>query len=132
MSDSGFTFNNNVTGNGANIAQGQTVSQTVTQNFGREVPEPKEVFEAIAAELPPDVAEDTVEPLQTFATMPIVQMEAPEAKSKWSNLLERLVPFAPAIGKGLATFGAAALESLASRNPIVAGVLALCKANSPQ
>ncbi len=62
--------------------------------------------------------------------MPIADIEQPEQKAKWSNLLERLTPFAPQIGKGIATFGAAALEALALRNPIIAGTLALCKANA--
>lgn len=130
MADGGFVFNNTVNGNGANIAQGQTVSQTITQNFGGDVPEPEQVFEAIAAELPPEIVEDTIEPLQQMAMQPMVQQQAPKAKATWMNLVERLVPYAPAIGKGMATFGAAALESLANRNPVIAGILALCRAHS--
>ena len=69
-----------------------------------------------------------IEPLQTLAAMHDAQMQEPETNSNWDDLLNRLVPHTPQIGNGLATFSAAALESLANRNPTVAGVMALCKA----
>lgn len=130
MSEGGFVFNNTVTGNGTNIAQGQTVSQEIRQTFAGESVESEAIFEEVAKAVPPEVVEDTVEPLQTFAAMPIAQLEAPETKAKWTNLIERLAPYGPQIGKGLATFGAAALEALALRNPVVAGVMAVCKLNA--
>lgn len=128
MSDK--TLNINIGGGNINGLQiGDNNTQTNTQH-NASGPTPEAVFEKIAEAVPPEVVEDTVEPLQTFAAMPIAQLEQPETKANWSNLLERLVPYAPQIGKGLATFGAAALEALAMRNPVVAGVMALCKANA--
>lgn len=119
-----------ITGGQNNIGKTEIAGdQNQTNNYGG-APEPEQVFEAIAAELPAEVVEDTIEPLQQMAMQPIIQQEQPETKANWSNLLERLIPYAPQIGKGLATFGAAALASLANRNPIVAGVMALCKANA--
>lgn len=74
------------------------------------------------------VAEDTVAPLQSLACMSLVDQTKPDIQAKAANLFERLVPYAPQIAKGLAVFGSAALESLANRNPIIAGVCAVCKA----
>ena len=124
------TLNINIGGGNINGLQiGDNNTQTNTQhNAGG--PTPEAVFEKVAESVPPEVVEDTVVPLQTFAAMPIAQMEEPANKATWSNLIERLVPYAPQIGKGLAIFGAAALESLANRNPIIAGVVAVCKSNA--
>lgn len=47
--------------------------------------------------------------------------------AKAAALYAKLGPVLPAVARGLATFGDAALTAVASSNPIVAGVLALCR-----
>lgn len=126
----GKTQNINITGgNIAGLQVGDNNTQTITQNIGGG-PTPEAVFEAIKPELPPEVVEDTVEPLQMMACMSAAEQETPENKAKAANLYERLAPYAPQIAKGLATFGAAALGAVASSNPVVAGLLAVCKATN--
>lgn len=143
MSD-GRTTNINIGGgNIGGLQIGDNNRQDISQNNGGQVPTIPEVFGAVSkslADIPIEAAADSdiaseiqeqvVRPLQTMAEMPADQQEQPEHKATWSNLLQRLVPYAPQIGKGLAVFGAAALESLANRNPVVAGVVAVCRANA--
>ena len=142
MSD-GRTTNINIGGgNIAGLQIGDNNRQDITQNNGSQVPTVPEVFQAIGkslADIPIEAAADAdvsseiqeqVATLQTMAELPAEQQELPEQKATWSNLIQRLVPYAPQIGKGLAVFGQAALESLALRNPVVAGVLAVCRANA--
>lgn len=118
-----------VTGDGANVNMGEGTINVGGQTFGDSaVPTVPQVFEAMAKELPAEVVEDTVEPIRNLAALPIADQEA--SKPKWTNLVERLIPYAPQIAKGIAVFGEAALGALASRNPVVAGVLAICKLNS--
>ncbi len=71
-------------------------------------------------------------PLQTLAELPEVEMKKPDTMERAQSLLNRLVPYAPQIGKGLAVFGSAALSSLASRNPIISGILAVCNMASTE
>ena len=131
MSDGPSISIGTITGGQNNIGKTEIAGDQVQNNhYGATTPDA--VFEAVAAEVPPEVAEDTVAPLQAMACMSVLEMETPENKSKAANLLERLVPFAPQIAKGLMTFGEAALSSLATRNPIIAGVVAVCRSSKEQ
>ncbi len=126
MSD-GKTQNINITGgNIGGLQVGDNNTQNITQHVADEL-RPEAVFEAVAEQLPPEVVEDTVEPLKAMACMPLDQIEQPAIKAKAANLVERLMPYAPQIAKGVVAFTEAALTALASRNPIVAGVLAVCR-----
>lgn len=126
MSDAPSISIGTITGGQNNIGKTEIAGDQVQNNhYGAASPEA--VFEAVAKEVPPEVAEDTVAPLQAMACMPLTDMEKPDIKSRAANLLQRLMPFAPQIAKGLMTFTEAALSSLASRNPIIAGVLAVCQ-----
>lgn len=127
MSDAPSISIGTITGGQNNIGKTEIAGDQVQNNhYGGT--SPADVFEAVAKELPPEVVEDTVEPLQAMACMPIADLEQPEAKEKASNLLERLTPYSSQISKGLLAFGEASLTALASSNPIIAGLIALCKA----
>lgn len=116
---------------------------TTTVNKGDGVPTVPEVFGAIEKALPAieatadddsaeEIQEAVLRPLQTFAELPAEEQKEPEKWEQAQSLISRLVPYAPAIGKGLAVFGEAALSALASRNPIVAGILAVCKTTTKE
>lgn len=123
MSDK--TQNINITGgNIGGLQVGDNNTQTITQTLGDEITL-EQVFDAVAKDLPEEVVEDTIDPLENLAKMPADEQEA--TKPKWSNLVERLTPYAPAIIKNVSVFGEAALAAIASSNPVIAGVLALCK-----
>lgn len=127
-------INQNSTGNQASNQVGEVVN---TINNAAPPPPPKvqdlfaQVTRSIGEALPPeDVQELTVsalQPLEDLAELPPDQQTSDDIQEQSAPLLSRLIPYAPQIGKGLATFGAAALESLATSNPIVAGLLAVCK-----
>jgi hypothetical protein len=79
-----------------------------------------------------DVNESILRPLQTLAELPPEEQKQPDRMEQAQSLINRLVPYAPTIGKGLAVFGSAALASLASSNPIISGILAVCKLGSAE
>lgn len=74
-----------------------------------------------------EVNEQILRPLQTLAELPPEEQKQPDRMEQATALINRLVPYAPQIGKGLAVFGSAALASLAGSNPIISGILAVCK-----
>jgi hypothetical protein len=132
-SGNSFTFGNiqqTASGQGA-VNQIGNNTATVTNHSGDVLPTPEKVFEAIEEAIPeteaPAIQEEVVEPLRAMACMPAVEQEKPENKSRALELCNRLIPYAPQIGKSLAVFGEAALSALASSNPVIAGVLAICK-----
>lgn len=136
MSEGGFVFNNTVTGNGTNIAQGQTVTQDIKQTFGGDgLPTVAQVFQAVEKEieqsLPPETAEEiktgVIQPLCAMAELPIDEQKSDAIKQQAEPLYLKLAPYAPAISKAIMTFGEAALTALASSNPIVAGLVAVCR-----
>lgn len=135
----------NISINGGNINGLQIGNDNKQEGFSQHnnsdsvtVPQ---VFDAIKSSLPQidaaadadaagEIEESIVRPLQTMAELPAEEINKPETMEKAQSLLNQLVPFAPQIAKGLAAFGNAALSALASRNPIIAGVLAVCKLGS--
>lgn len=136
-----------VTGDGANVNTGDGTINVGGQTFGGiEAPTVPQVFgelrkaiqlpdsladsqspDAVASsEQADDLEEQVVMPLQTLAELPEEELKKPSTIEQAQLLLNQLVPFAPKIGKGLAVFGSAALSALASRNPIISGILAVC------
>lgn len=88
---------------------------------------PADLSAVEANEQADDVDEQILRPLQTMAELPEAELKKPETMEQAQSLLNRLVPYAPQVGKGLAVFGQAALTALASSNPIISGILAVCK-----
>lgn len=128
----GKTQNINISGgNIAGLQVGDNNTQTITQNIGDQLPTVEQVFKTIGDSLPEEVSEEIQEsvlsPLQTLAAMPPEEQASEEVKERAAPLYQRLVPYAPQIGSGLLAFGEAALSALATSNPIVAGLLAVCK-----
>jgi hypothetical protein len=65
--------------------------------------------------------------LRTMAKMPADEQRDPTIMERAQVLFDRLSPFAPKINKAVLAFGEASLSSLASRNPIIQGLLAAVK-----
>ncbi len=131
MSD-GRTQNINISGGnigGLQIGDGNT--QHVTQQNAGSVTV-SQVFEAIRQAITKEdreeFVESVVEPLKTMAEMPVEQINTDATvMEQATSLIGRLTPFMPAIGNGLMAFGRGALNALASSNPVVAGILEVCK-----
>lgn len=136
-------------GNIGGLQIGDNNQQTITQTNGDQVPTVPQVFGEIRKALPlslgddslvdtvsqeeaDDFEEQVIMPLQTLAELPEAEQKKPDTMEQAQSLLNRLVPYAPAIGKGLAVFGSAALASLAGSNPIISGILAVCKMASAE
>lgn len=130
-----------VTGDGANVNTGSGTINVGGQVFGEgAAPTVPQVFGEIRKSLSDisvsesvvdqeqadDFELDVMRPLQTLAELPEPELQKPDTIEQAQSLINRLIPFAPQIGKGLAVFGSAALSALASRNPIISGVLAVC------
>lgn len=118
-------------GNFSGVQVGDQNSQTNSQTI-ESTEQTKRFFTVLTDCVPPEVAKDVLEPLQTLAALPPEELATPAVMSRASVLCERLTPYAKAIAKGLGVFGAAALSSWASSNPVIAGVTALCKVASDQ
>ncbi len=144
------SINQTASGSGA-VNQVGNNTATTTVNNGNQLPTIPQVFDAIKKALPEidvasgdsdqsqlsvanadDVNETILRPLQTLAELPEAELNKPDTMEQAQSLLNRLVPYAPQIGKGLAVFGSAALTSLASSNPIISGILAVCKMASAE
>lgn len=124
-----FEFNNDVKGDKAQINQGQNV--TASQNNSSDKPPTVvEVIEKVAEVLPTELATDWKSQVQTLAAMPIAQQQEPEQQSAILAICDQIKPHAGEVWKNLAIFGATALETLATRNPVIAGIVEVCKANS--
>lgn len=122
------TGNNNQNNQGVNIEAGD-VRNEAPDGDGK--PEPTvenflKVLEAPKA-LPDEVIEDVVPQLNRFAMLPEAEQRGVMHTDQWKTILEKIQPHAGTIGKSMAVFGAAALKSFASTNPICAGVLAVCE-----
>lgn len=104
--------------------------QTQTNNFGDALPPVDDVVAKVAESLPEEVAAEWTEQIQPFAAMPIAQQQEPETMSKIMAICETIRPHAGTVWKNLAIFGATALETLATRNPVIAGIVQVCKANT--
>lgn len=101
-----------------------------TMNVGDQLPTPEQIIEKVAEVLPEEEASVWAPQIQQFAAMPKEEQEQPETLAKITALCDKLKPYAGPIGKSLAVFGATALETLATRSAVVAGIVAVCQANS--
>jgi hypothetical protein len=147
----GRTTNINIGGgNIGGLQIGDNNHQKITQTNGDQVPTVPQVFGEIRKSLgttlaeavdqsqvtteeqADDFEEQVVMPLQTLAELPEAEQKKPDTMEQATSLLNRLVPYAPGLGKGLAVFGSAALASLAGSNPIISGILAVCKLASAE
>lgn len=106
--------------------------QTQTNNYGDSLPPVDDVVAKVAESLPAEVAADWSEQIKPLMALPIAQQEEPETVSKLMAICEAIRPHAGVVWKNLAVFGATALETLATRNPIIAGIVQVCKSNQPQ
>jgi hypothetical protein len=116
-----FEFNNNVTGDGAQINQGQNVTATQTNQIGSTI-----TFEQIASAIEKDIAaecdpdqaevvrEEVLAPLCEIAKqdVPANEQDAVTLRARIASLLEKLEPYAPYIRKTLAAFAEGALSTL--------------------
>lgn len=121
-----------ITGGQNNIGKTEIAGDQVqNNNYGAMVPTVDEVFSAIEKDLPEEEAGElkaaVLQPLMTLAQLSPKEQASEDVKEQAEPLYARLVPYVPQIAKGLATFGEAALTAVASSNPIVAGLLAVCK-----
>lgn len=128
-----FSTTNNGTVNNSQFIQGDGAKAElhVHDRFESQAIEPEALGSVVAESLPPEVPEpervDIQQELQTLAAMPIAQQEEPSNASRITALIGKLEPWGKHVRDGLWTFGAASLEAFASSNPIMAGLLALCK-----
>jgi ribosomal protein L30/L7E len=124
VSNDSFVFNNETSGSGNQINQGQTVNAMQDNRSSGETVDAQQFFDAIRQQLPENTAVEVVTPLEVMASMPVdVQEEKPET----AGMLERIKPYAGAIQRGLLGFSRGALDALASNNPVVRGVLEAVK-----
>ena len=126
-----FNFENNVEGGQNQINQGQNVE--ATQNVGDANEPTIEKFIGVVAESVPNTEEAKVlkERLHTFQSLP-AEAQTEQIKTggaDWMPIVETVSTNAGTIWKNIATFGAAALKTFAEKQPIVAGIVAVCEAN---
>lgn len=120
-----------VTGGQNNIGKTEIArDQTQTNNFGESLPEIESVVERIAESIPEEKAKFVIPEIQSLAAMPIAEQELPANFERIKAVCDSLKPYVSVVAKNLAIFGATALETLAARNPVIAGVVQVCKANS--
>ncbi len=130
MGDGGAQFNFHNQIEGGQVNQGQTVNATQNINDGVSIEELErrllsQLADAINKDttvLPSDSFDkqiDIVDPLLTVADNP-QSITEPECKS----LLNRLSPYSEVIKKVVVAFSLGALKALATRNPLICGLLA--------
>ncbi len=159
---SGPVFNQNVSGDNNQNIQGMDVSGITQNNTSSEPVTVKEIVKVIneSPDMPEEVTKDIMPVIDGLSQLPAEEQEAivqcsaeippviqvaghggkDAAKKlhinkhfkKWSDLIMKLKPHAGLIWKNVATFGEASLKALASTNPIVSGVLAVCEMNSTE
>jgi hypothetical protein len=122
-----FVGNNNGLGQ---LNQGQNVTG-YNQASGISEATPERIVEEVTEAIPLDVPEperiEIQQELQALAAMPIVDQSEPATTTRIQSLISKVTPYAPRIGAGLLAFGEASLKALASSNPLVAGLVAMCE-----
>ena len=86
----------------------------------------------VVENIPPEVADEIKPLMQLLSQLPEAEQQtAIETQTpEWRGLVSRIAPYADVITKNIATFAAAALTALAQRNPIIAGIQAVCEVNA--
>lgn len=125
---------NNINATNVSVTQAETLNGDVNTNFcsqideivnaATELPEDEKKFiKELSYTLPPPVAEEYTPKMIGFAQLPVQQYEAPEVKTKFNSLLEKIKPYAGKATKVIAAFGEATLSAL-NTNPWIAGTVA--------
>ncbi len=137
MKADGFSFGQvTQTSSGSNSANQVGANEFKNVTAASEPVTVNQFFQAIRESLPEPVAQqiasEVVAPIEQLATSPPIEPGTLEEQHGRATLMERLKPYGPRIVKAVAIFGEGALNALASSNPIIAGVLALCRASASQ
>lgn len=129
MSDDGFNFHGIEITGGQNVL-GKNEGGMHQHNAEGTVTMPA-FIEKVAESVPEEVAVEIKPLIEMLANMPAEkQQEAIENETpEWLGLVSRIQPHATSVWKNIATFGAAALQTFAERQPLVAGIMAVCEAN---
>lgn len=116
----------NITGDDAKVVNAENIEgDGLVVNQAAALPkEEQEFFQKIGEVLPPQVREEYTPQIMGFASLPPEKMDEPETRSKWQKLVDKIAPYSEKTGKVVAAFGQAALETIQSRNPWVAGTIA--------
>lgn len=118
-----------ITGGQNNIGKTEIAGNQVQHVGGVEPITVDQFTQAIeqAEGLPEAIVSETVQDIHALASLPVDEQQKFIDTEKWIDMAERIRPHAASIWQSVAVFGAAALKALASNNPIVAGVLAVCE-----
>lgn len=120
-----------VTGGQNNIGRTEIAGdQNQTNNYGDMIPAVAEVIDKVVEALPNEIAEPLRHEIVGIASLPPEDQTLKETADKIMAICNKIKPYAGAVGKNLAIFSATALETLAKRNPIINGIVEVCKANA--
>jgi hypothetical protein len=130
----------NITGGQNNIGKTEIAGdQNQINNYGSVEPTVEEVLNQVEQALPEEPIEiggetfsraSIMPEMRQFAALPAEEQKSPDNESRMMRWLRVINEYRPAVVRNLAVFGAGALEAFAAGNPLVGGVLAVCKANS--
>ena len=128
--DESFNFHGIEVTGGQNVV-GKNEGGMVQHNAPTELAMPRFIA-AVVEDIPQEVAEEIKPLMELLSQLPETEQQAAiETQTpEWRGLVSRITPYAGTIGKNIATFTSAALDVLAKRHPIVAGIHAVCQANS--
>ena len=107
------------------VQVGDNNTQHVVQHNGQSSPTVEQVVEKINEAIPESEPEDLKQKIQHFASLSLEEQKADS--SQLQSIISRIEPYAPHIGKSLAVFGEAALTTLGATNPLLAGIIAVCR-----
>lgn len=123
-----------ITGGQNNIGKNEIAGDQVQHNAGSEPVTIEQFTHALekAEGLPDEIRNETIPDIHAIANLSSDEQQKFIDTDKWMTMAEKIRPYATSIGKSVAVFGAAALKALASKNPIVAGVMAVCEQQKPK
>lgn len=121
-----MSANVNFHGTIGGVQVGDNNTQSVVQNNGQPSITVEQVVEKIAESIPDEATKsDLVPQIRAFISKPAEEQKKEEPAMQ--SLLAKVTPYAPQIATSLAVFGDAALTALGATNPLVAGLIAICK-----
>lgn len=129
MSDTPNISIGSVSGGQNNIGKTEIAGDQI-QNVSPQTVDLGEVVNTIEQGLPDEVAAATIPEIQAIAQLPTETQRTPEVQKRILAVCDAVRPYAGVVWKNLAIFSAAALKTLAMKNPIIAGVIEVCEANS--
>jgi hypothetical protein len=108
------------------VQVGDNNTQSVVQNNGPELITVEQVIDKIAESIPDELTKSELMPqIRAFIGKPAEEQKKDEPMMQ--SLLAKVTPYAPQIATSLAVFGDAALTALGATNPLIAGLIAICK-----